>query len=49
MIHWSKERQRQKKVKLLSRLDAPSELLIQSGGDCVQDLDPTEGQVFRNP
>lgn len=29
--------------------DSPGELLIQSGGDCIQGLDKTEGQVFENP
>lgn len=43
------ERQREKRFKLLSRLYAPSELLIHSDGNSVRDLDPTEGQVFENP
>lgn len=43
------ERKDSGRVKLFSRSDAPSELLLQSGGNCVQDLDPTEGQVFENP
>lgn len=38
MTHLGKERE---KVKLFSRLDGPFEHLIQSGGDCVQDFDPT--------